>query len=95
MMERSCSAQLLRVEGPCEKHVRSNGKSPTNFDHARANKVEIPMIAVTTHNQSEAPTERRRSAEVGLTWTGLTIVYSKIGSECESGSDGAYGRCVG
>lgn len=67
------------------KHVRSNtGTDLLIFDHARANKVEIPMIAVTTHNQSEAPTERRRSAEVGLAWTGLTIVYSKTGSECKS-----------
>jgi hypothetical protein len=45
------------------------------LDHAKATNVEIPMIAVTTHNQSDPPTERRRTALLGLTMTGFTIVY--------------------
>lgn len=45
----------------------------TVLANARANKVENPMTIVTTHNQSDPPVVRRRSAKVRLTCTGLTI----------------------
>ncbi len=50
----------------------------TTFAQASVNTADMPIIPVTTHNQSDAPIDRRRTAVVGLTFRGFTIVACAI-----------------
>ena len=54
----------------------------TAFAQASVSTADMPIIAVTTHNQSDAPTVRRRAAVVGLTVRGFTIVERVFELRC-------------
>lgn len=74
MVECLCPAWLLSVKAPVRKCWAKQGIDKlTNFDHTKATKVEIPIIAATTHNQLEPQIVRRRAAVALLMSTGLVI----------------------
>jgi hypothetical protein len=74
MVECPRPARLLSVKVMVRKGKNTHAKDRlTTVDHRMTIRAETPIIAVTTHNQSEAPLVRRRAALDGLTCTGLAI----------------------